>query len=66
MLHECSDEDVSGVLSQVKVEGEDSKEFAVRVGILQGSVLSCSYLCCDDGCGDREGGQGGTCPDVCR
>ena len=28
------------VLSQVKVEGEDSKESAVRVGIHQGSVLS--------------------------
>ena len=28
------------VLSLVKVEGEDSKEFAVRVGIHQGSVLS--------------------------
>ena len=28
------------VLSQEKVEGEDSKEFAVRVGIHQGSVLS--------------------------
>ena len=28
------------VLSQVKVEGEDSKEFAVRVGIYQGSILS--------------------------
>ena len=28
------------VLSQVKVEGENSKEFAVRVGIHQGSVLS--------------------------
>ena len=28
------------VLSQVKVEGEDSKEFAVRVSIHQGSVLS--------------------------
>ena len=27
------------VLSQVKVEGEDSKEFAVRVGIQQGSIL---------------------------
>ena len=26
-------------LSQVKVEGEDSKEFAVRVGIHQGSIL---------------------------
>ena len=28
------------VLSQVTVEGEDSKEFAVRVGIHQGSILS--------------------------
>ena len=28
------------VLSQVKVEGEDSKEFAVRVGIHQGSIPS--------------------------
>ena len=28
------------VLSQVKVEGEDSKAYAVRVGIHQGSVLS--------------------------
>ena len=28
------------VLSQVKVEGEDSKEFAVREGIHQGSILS--------------------------
>ena len=28
------------VLSQVKVEGEGLKEFAVRVGIHQGSVLS--------------------------
>ena len=28
------------VLSQMKVEGEDSKEFAVRVGIHQGSILS--------------------------
>ena len=27
------------VLSQVKVEGEDSKKFAVRVGIHQGSIL---------------------------
>ena len=27
------------MLSQVKVEGEDSKEFAVRVGTHQGSVL---------------------------
>ena len=28
------------VLSQVKVEGEASKEFAVRVGIHQRSILS--------------------------
>ena len=28
------------VLSQVKVVGETSKEFAVRVGIHQGSILS--------------------------
>ena len=28
------------VLSQVKVEGEDSKEFAGRVGIHQGSIIS--------------------------
>ena len=28
------------VLSRVKMEGEDSKEFAVRVGIHQGSILS--------------------------
>ena len=28
------------VLSQVKVEGENSKEFAVRVGIHQGPILS--------------------------
>ena len=28
------------VLSEVTVEGEDSKEFAARVGIHQGSVLS--------------------------
>ena len=27
------------VLSQVKVEGETSKEFTVRVGIHQGSIL---------------------------
>ena len=45
------------VLSQVKVEGEDSKQFAVRVGI---------HLCCGDGCGNRGGGEGGMCPDVCR
>ena len=28
------------VLSQVRMEDEDSKEFAVRVGIHQGSILS--------------------------
>ena len=44
------------VLSLVKVEDEDTKEFAVRVGIPQGSVLSL-YLCCSDGCGDRGGGE---------
>ena len=27
------------VLSQVKVKGDDTKEFAVRVGIHQGSIL---------------------------
>ena len=41
------------VLLQVKVEGEDSKEFAVRVGIHQGSI----HLCCGDGCGDRGGSE---------
>ena len=40
MLRECSDEDVSGGAVTVKVEGEDSTEFAVRVGIHQGSILS--------------------------
>ena len=40
MLRECSDEDVSGGASQVKVEGEDFKELAMRVGIHQGSILS--------------------------
>ena len=38
MLRGCSDEDVLG--GAVKVEGEDSREFAVRVGIHQGSILS--------------------------
>ena len=32
------------VLSRVKMEGEDSKEFAVRVGIHQGPVLSPSSV----------------------
>ena len=40
MLCECSDEDVSGGAVTGEVEGEDSKEFAVRVGIHQGSILS--------------------------
>ena len=40
------------VLSQVKVEGEFSKEFAVRVGIHQRSPFTV-HLCCSDGCGDR-------------
>ena len=38
MLRECSDEDVSG--GAVKGESEDSKKFAVRVGIHQESILS--------------------------
>ena len=52
------------VLSQVKVEGEDSKEFAVRVGIHQGSIpLSFTFAVVMDVV-TRE--VGGTCPDVCR
>ena len=51
------------VLSQVKVEGEVWKEFAVRVGIHHPFTI---HLCCGDGCGDRKGGEGGACPDVCR
>ena len=52
------------VLSQVKVEGEDSKEFAVRVGIHQGSILlPFIFAVVMD---DRGGCEGGTCPDVCR
>ena len=39
MLREGSNEDVYGVLSQVKMESESSKEFAVRVGIHQESIL---------------------------
>ena len=38
MLREGSDEEVSG--GAVAGESEDSKEFAVRVGIHQGSILS--------------------------
>ena len=53
------------VLSQVKVEGEDSKEFAVRVGIHQRSILPplIFAVMMDLVTGD---GEGGTCPDVCR
>ena len=40
MLCEGSDEDDERVLSRVKVECEASQEFAVRVDIHQGSVLS--------------------------
>ena len=40
MLRECSDEEMyQEMLSQVKVEGKDSKEFTVRVGVHQGSIL---------------------------
>ena len=43
MLRECYVKTVmkvyKEVLSRVKVEGEGSKEFAVRMGIYQGSVL---------------------------
>ena len=49
----------------MKVEGEDSKEFAVRVGIHQGSIVS-PLIFVGDGCGERGGGKGGTWPDVCR
>ena len=45
------------VLCWVKVEGEDSKEFAVRVGIHQGSVFFAVHHCCGDECGDREGDE---------
>ena len=54
------------VLSQVKVEDKDSKEFAVRVGIHQGSVLSPFIFAVGDGCGDRGCSKGGTSPDICR
>ena len=53
------------VLSQVKVEGEDSKEFAVRVETPTVNPFAV-HLCCGDGCGDRGGGKGGMCPDVGR
>ena len=49
------------VLSQMKVEGKDANEFAVRVGIHEGSVL-----CSGNGCGDSGGGKQGACPDVYR
>ena len=56
------------MLSQVKVEGEDSKEFAVRVGIHQGSdlLLFIFAVVMDEVTGEGGGGKGGTCPDVCR
>ena len=40
MLCEGRDEDVYGGVVSLKVEGEDSKKLAVRVGIHQGSILS--------------------------
>ena len=55
------------MLSQVKVEGDDSKEFAMRAGIhQQRSILSPFIFAVvmdvlTGGCG-----EGGTCPDVCR
>ena len=45
------------MLSRVKVEDEDSKEFAVRVGIHQGVSPFAVHLCCGSGCGDRGGGK---------
>ena len=42
MLCEGSNEDVGAVSGES--EGEDSKEFAVRVGIHQGSILSLLIL----------------------
>ena len=53
------------VLSQVKVEGEDSKEFC-ESGHTSWVNPFAVHLCCGDGCGDRAGGEGGTCPGVCR
>ena len=54
------------MLSRVSVEGEDSKEFAVRVGIHQGSVLSPFIFAVVMEVVTEVGGKGGTCPDVCR
>ena len=46
------------VLSQIKMESEDSKEFAVSVGIHQSMVSSFTvHLCCSYECGDRGGGK---------
>ena len=44
------------LLSQVKVEGENMKEFAVQVGIHQGLVLSPYIFIYDDG-HDRRGSE---------
>ena len=53
------------VLSQVKVECEDSREFAVRVGIHQGSVLSpFIFAVVMDVVTEKVAAE--TCPDVCR
>ena len=56
---------VMKMYQEVQVEGEDSMEFAVRVGIHQGSILSplIFAVVMDVVTG---GGKGGTCPDVCR
>ena len=53
------------VQSLVKMEGEDSKEFTMRVGIQQGSILLpfIFAVVMDVVTG---GGEGGMCPDVCR
>ena len=48
------------VLSQVKVEGVRSESRHTS-----GVNHIAAHLCCDDGCGDRGGGKGRTCPDVC-
>ena len=50
------------VLSQGKVEGKDSKESGHTSRVNPFTI----HLCCGDGCDDRGGGKGGTCPNVCR
>ena len=54
------------VLSQVKVEGEDSKEFAVRVGIHQGSLLSPLIFVVMMDVVTKGVANERQCPDVCR